>query len=181
MPKMTITEGLAEIKTIQKRIGKKQEFVKGYLARRDFAKDPLEKDGGSFQTIRRERQGIADLQQNIVDIRTAIIAANMATGITVSGKTRTIEEWLVWRRDVAPGLKQFLGDMQGSLRSMRQQVQKEGNQVRTPSEAGAAGPNDIIVNVNEQELATEVEDTETILGTLDGQLSLKNATTFVEW
>lgn len=46
---LTITEALAEIKTVGKRVEKKREFIKAFLARQDGVKDPLEKDGGSFQ------------------------------------------------------------------------------------------------------------------------------------
>lgn len=180
MSSMTITEALAEIKTLQKRIAKKQEFVKGFLYRQDGVKDPLDKDGGSFQALKRERQAIADLQTNIVNIRVAILKANMETGITVGKQSRTIEEWLVWRRDVAPTVKQFLADMQGSFRSLRQTASKQGLQVVAPS--GVPGqPQDFVVNINEQELAAESEDIETILGTLDGQLSLKNATVMIDF
>ena len=53
---ITITEALAEIKTVGKRVEKKREFIKSFLARQDGIKDPLEKDGGSYQAIARERQ-----------------------------------------------------------------------------------------------------------------------------
>lgn len=179
MTALTITEGLAEIKTIQKRLAKKQEFIKAFLFRQDQMKDPLDKDGGSFQAIKRERQSIADLHTRLISIRTAILKANMETTITVGKQARTIEEWLIWRRDVAPALKQLLGDMHGSLKQMRQQVMQKGLQVVTGG-AAATNPTDVVVNVNEQELSEEIEDAETVLGTLDGQLSLKNATVLIE-
>ena len=38
----------------------------------------------------------------------------------------------------------------------------------------------LIVNVNERELAEKIENLENILGTLDGQLSRKNATIMID-
>lgn len=43
---MLITEALAELKTLNKRVEKKKEYVKAYLYRQEGLKDPLEKDGG---------------------------------------------------------------------------------------------------------------------------------------
>ena len=48
---ITITEALAEIPTIEKRITKKQEFITNYLFRVSSTRDPHEKDGGSAELI----------------------------------------------------------------------------------------------------------------------------------
>ena len=64
MSKLTITEALAEIKTIEKRIDKKRQSLQPYIARMDGVKDPLEKSGGSAAFIKAERQAIGDLQNN---------------------------------------------------------------------------------------------------------------------
>lgn len=45
----------------------------------------------------------------------------------------------------------------------------------------ASGDKDVVVNISEDELAKESEKLEEMLGALDGQLSLKNATTFAEF
>jgi hypothetical protein len=172
---ITITEALAEIKTVQKRIEKKRESIGGFLARQDGIKDPLEKDGGSFQFIARERQAIGDLETRIVTIRRGIQRANDETQITINGVSRSIADWLVWRRDVAPGQQQFLGKLRASLNSVRDQARKQGVNM-VSSGVIAEKPNDIVVNISEQELATEIEKLEDTLGQLDGQLSLKNAT-----
>lgn len=172
---ITITEALAEIKTVQKRIEKKREFIGGFLARQDGVKDPLEKDGGSYQAIARERQAIADLEGRIVSLRRGIQTANEATTVTIGGAGRSIADWLVWRRDVAPGYQQFLGKLRASLNGVRDQARKQGSGLVGPG-AQAEKPTDIVVNINEQDLAAEIEKLEETLGQLDGQLSLKNAT-----
>lgn len=172
---ITITEALAEIKTIHKRMAKKREFCGQYLARQDGIKDPLEKDGGSFSAIVRERQAIADLEKRIVTLRRGIQTANEATIVTINSVSLTIADWLVWRRDVAPGRKEFLDNLRATLNRVRGEARKQGANMVSAG-AQAEKPTDFIVNINEQELAAEIEKLEDTLGQLDGQLSLKNAT-----
>jgi hypothetical protein len=176
---LTITEALAELKTLGKRIEKKREYVASYLARQDGLKDPLEKDGGSAEVIRRERQAIADLETRHVLIRTAIQRVNHATPITVLDTTKTIAEWLTWRKEVASGAQTFVNKLRQMVIQARTQAQQKGWGVVTATES-AKQPTDVVVNVDEAALAKEAETLETILGTLDGQLSLKNATVTID-
>lgn len=88
MAGITITEALAEIKTIGKRIEKKREFIGGFLARQDGVRDPLEKDGGSAKAIAGERQSVNDLEDRIVALRRGIQRANDETSVTINGITR---------------------------------------------------------------------------------------------
>lgn len=177
---LTITEALADLKTLGKRIEKKREYIASYLARQDGLKDPLEKDGGSAEVIRRERQAIADLETRHVAIRTAIQAVNQTTAITIEGHVRTIAEWLTWRKEVAPGAQLFVNKLRQMTVQARAQAQQKGWGVVTVSGGTAQQPTDVVINVDEGALAREAEQLETILGTLDGQLSLKNATVTIE-
>lgn len=176
---LTITEALAEVKTIGKRIAKKREFIGGYLVRQDKLKDPLVNEGGSAAAIAREQQAVDDLESRIVAIRRAIADANARTEITLHGVTRTISDWLTWRREVAPARQAFNQKARGTLAQLRLEAQRKGVALRG-SEVEVTDPNDLIVNVSEVELSKEAETMEHILGDLDGQLSLKNATTFVD-
>lgn len=175
--KTTITEALAELKTLAKRIETKRGFVMSALWRQDMLRDPHEKDGGSRVVIERERQAIADLEERSVSIRRAITDANRTTTITISGRTRPIHDWLVWRREVAPGQKKVLQDISKTLSTVRAEMQKKGLSFASGVETK---PTDIVVHVTETEVAAELEEIENILGTLDGQLSLKNATVVIE-
>lgn len=175
----TITEALAEIKTIGKRIDKKREFIGHFLARQEGVRDPLEKDGGSIFVIQRERQSIYDLGLRVVALRRGIQLANGSTEVTVNGITRTIADWLTWRRDVAPGDKEFLGKLRGGLNGARENAKRQGVSVVPPG-GTAVQPIDILVNVDEASLAREIEQMEDTLGQLDGQLSLKNATVTIQ-
>jgi hypothetical protein len=179
MTNITITEALAEIKTIGARIGKKREFINGYLARQDGVKDPLESDGGSVEVIKRERQAVQDLEARIVALRRGISRANEATLITVAGETKSIADWLTWRRDVAPGRRTWLAEVMSKLRALRDNAKREGLAVVTMGDrsvASPASPSDFVINISEAELAREIEQLADVIGTLDGQLSLKNAT-----
>jgi len=92
-------------------------------------------------------------------------------------ETRSISDWLVWRREVAPQRQQLYVDIRNAINNMRAQAQQKGLQV-VASESG--NQSDIVVNINEKKLAAQIESLEEVLGTLDGQLSLKNATVTIE-
>jgi len=173
MTQITITEALAEIPTIEKRIEKKMEFILNYLYRQSSVRDPHEKDGGSSMLIAREKQAIADLHKRLITIRSVIQKANSENTITINDQTRTIVDWLTWRREIAPKEQKFLQDLIAKINEMRQLAATQGVSV-TDKDSGFSS--DYVVNINERKLAEEIEELETTLGTLDGQLSLKNAT-----
>lgn len=174
----TITEALAELKTIAARVAKKRDFIKGCLGRQEAFKDPHEKDGGSAKIIAQERQAIGDLEARIVAIRSAIQKANRETAITmVGGGTKSIQDWLVWRRDIAPAQKAFLESVRSTVNQIRTNAQTKGFGVNVTENAK---PQDVIINVDEYALSQEIEQMEETLGNLDGQLSLKNATVVID-
>lgn len=177
MSKITITEALAEIPTIVKRVEKKQQFIGNYLYRQSAVRDPHEKDGGSAVLIEKEMQSIKDLQNRIIAIRSAIQEANNNNKITVDGETKTISDWLTWRREISASQKAFLEVLSRNLSNVRNDAMKKGVQV---SDKDSGNWTDIIVNINEKDLSEKIENIETVLGTLDGQLSLKNATIVIE-
>lgn len=179
MATLTITEALAELKTIGKRIENKRAYIGSYLARQDGLRDPLEKDGGSVAVIARERQAIGDLEKRHVGIRLAIQRANQVTAVTVEGETRTLSDWLTWRKEIAPGQQSFVSKLRQQVLAARQQAQQKGWSVAGAAEAAKA-PTDVLINVDEAALAKEAEHVEAVLGGLDGQLSLKNATVLIE-
>lgn len=180
--KLTVTEALAEIKTLGARIQKRRESIFPYLARQNAITDPLERDfpGGSPEFIRRERQAAKDLEERLVTLRTAIQRLNQTETITIGAETRTIAGWLTWRKEVMPGLRSFLASIRGGLDKMRKEAQTKQVGVVNVSTNQTPQYNDVLVNINEVALADEVEQLENVVGTLDGQLSLKNATTFIE-
>lgn len=176
---MTITEALAEIKTIDKRILSKRSFIETYLYRIDSLRDPHEKDGGSASLIQNEFQAIKDLEDRVIALRNGIQKANETNKITVEGDERTIADWLVWRREISTRKGQFLNRLRLNLSSARDAVKSGRINYGTSQAPAATAPADLIVNINEQELNKEHEKLQNILGQLDGQLSLKNATVMI--
>lgn len=178
----TITESLAEIKTIGKRIEKKRQSIATYLARDLRLKDPLEKDGGSVKFIAAERQGISDLENRIVAIRTAIQRSNLSTATAIGNRTLTVAEWLTWRREVSNGAQSFLTSLNNGIRQIREKAQKDGGRVVSSSSDSDTKPVlEIVVNVDEKALLEEQENMEKTLGELDGRLSLLNAITTIDF
>lgn len=175
---MTITEGLAEIKTIDARLAKKHESVQRHLVRNAGFADPLENDGGSKEFVRRERQAINDLETRVVKIRTAIQESNLRCTVVVAEETRSVAEWLNWRREVSANQKYFLAMLAKVIEQARTAATKAGGSVKEDGAQVKAG--DIVVAISEVDLAGEIEHIETVLGELDGRLSLFNATTSIE-
>jgi hypothetical protein len=185
MAKLTITEALQEIKTIGKRLEKKRGSIGQYLVRDTRNRDPLGANGGSVKFINEERQAIRDLENNIVTIRTNIQTSNLTSKLTIGSTTRSVAQWLTWRKEISSHQVGFLKSMATGLNNVRNEVQKKGGTTK-PSSAPVAenfdpqAPPDVVVNIDERGLIAEQEELDQTLGTLDGKLSLFNATTVIE-
>lgn len=182
---MTITEALAEIKTIAKRLEKKRQAVLSNIARDARLKDNLA--GGAEEFVRAERQAVNDLENRVVAIRTAIQKSNLETKTTVTDKTMSVAEWLTFRREIATGRQQFLNAIINGIRGLREKVTREGGRVTSGVvaataivESGKQPPLEITIHLDEKALLEEQELLEKTLGDLDGKLSLLNATTVIE-
>lgn len=169
---MTITEALAELKTLAKRIDKKRMFVRQNLARTAAMRDPLEKEGGSETVLKREMQAIHDLTDRYVDLRCAINQANANSELTICGTTNTVAQWIVWKREIAQAKGAFLSQIRADIESARNKVQEMNR--------GATTPTDVVIHLSESKLAESREQHEEIMGTLDGLLSLHNATVTID-
>jgi hypothetical protein len=175
---MTITEGLAETKTLNARMDKKRQAIANNLVRDARLKDPMTDDGGQVEYVRAERQSIDDLGKRLVNIRTSIQFKNQTTFLTVLGETKSVAEWLTWRKEVAPAYKTFLSSIaQAISRARKDPVVTRDNLRVTDKPQGETG--EVIVNLNEKELNEQIEHVEHVLGDLDGKLSLINATTVI--
>lgn len=170
---MTITEALAEIKTLVKRIESKRGYVNMYMVRLESLKDPLEKDGGSTKVIEQELQAIKDLEDRLVSLRAGISFTNEITYVEIEGVSKSIAQWLIWRREVAPLRQKWIMQLRLKLDNARNQLRNQPVYVNKSSEEK---PQDMVVSIDEGALAKEAEQLQNILGQLDGQLSLKNAT-----
>lgn len=178
MAKMTVTEGLAEIKTNKSLIGKKREAIGRFFSRHNQLRDPLEKEGGSVAFIQKTRQSITDLQTRSIAIRCAIQRLNLESPLQVNGRTASVQSWLNWRKEHANDTKAFMANLANNITSIRNTARKQGMNVAASAEAAAV--EDIVVNLNEAQLSQEIEDIEKTLGELDGKLSLFNATATID-
>jgi hypothetical protein len=174
----TITEALAELKLIKGKLDKKATFIVTYLGRQDGAKDPLEKQGGAGKAIAEGLQATNDLHERFVRIRSAIAAANAAQTVTIGTTTRSVADWLVWRREVAPLVKAFHQNLTSKIGQIRSGAKQQGWNVVKNGEQPAQ-PTDVIIEIDEKALAEKQESVQEILDTLDGKLSLHNATVTV--
>jgi len=174
----TITEALAELATIDKRLDKKARDISPYVARLDLVRDPLERNGGSAKYITEERQSFGDLLKRKIALRAAIAKSNAETALPTLDEKMSVADWLVWKRECYSHQKTMLNSLLSQARNARSEAQKQGVNIVSASEQGR--PNDIVVNVDEQRIIEELEELEELYGRLDGLLSLKNATTTIE-
>ena len=171
MGKMTVTEALAELKTLNKRLEKKRGFLLEHVCRPDTVVDPLVSDGGQQKCWEEAWQSHEALWKRYVDLRVAIQRSNLETRLQVGINTAPVAFWLSWRRDQAAGIKAFGRALTRAPEQMRENIRK---QISPDTKI------DVICNVSELKLAEFEESHEEMWGELDGKLSLLNATTFIE-
>lgn len=180
MQKMTITEALAEVKLIGKKIDTKRSFIMSNVARIEKIKDPLISDGGSPKVLSSELQAIRDLQEQVIRIRRAIMTANLKTELTIGGRSRTVAEWLTWRREVSAQAKEMTERVAEACGNARNTARQRSVAARGPQEPEGAADG-VVINIDEMENQRRREEIVETLGKLDGQLSLMNATVVVEF
>jgi hypothetical protein len=178
MPTITLSEALAEVETIGRRLDKKQQLVFAYLLREQQYRDPLRPEGGSPAALAGEWEGIRALHERKVLLRRLIQQAYERTPVTFRDQTRSLADWLAWRRDVAARQAGFLKALGTHITRARRRAARL-HQARATGSA-ADRPADVIVHLNEQELAQQAETLEELLGYLVGQLALKNATVTID-
>lgn len=172
MSLITITEALADLKTIEKRMAEKQRFAVQFVARPEVLQDPLLKDGGSEKLVSEALQAFNDLAARHERIRVAVMGSNLATMLTLQGETRSVFGWLTWRREIAQRHSGLCDQLANQIKSLRQNMQ-------TQTMPGGEKIN-ATVALSEVELQKRRERVQLILGELDGQLSLLNATTKID-
>ena len=173
MNRMTITEALSELHVIDKRLETKRQFVAMNCMLDSRVKDPL---GDTKAEVAAAHQSIEDLEERRVIIRIKIAEANAATEVNVDGMTKSIAEWLHWKREIGPArlewLKRIKANMDRAHKELLTQLTRE-----LPEGAPKPGLDNM---VDPGWLTKSIDKLETRTQRLDGQLSLKNATTFIE-
>lgn len=164
---MKITQALADVKLTKNKINSKQMTIQKYSVRTSNMVDPMAKEGGSAEFVKRELQAIRDLNTHIVILRRKINNTNMQAQFTIHGETKSVFDWLTWRREVGNSYRSFLAALHNI---------PEKAQTTLASKANPEGV-ELVNNLDEVSLIKELEHVKTILDTLDGELSLFNAIT----
>lgn len=167
----TITELLAEKKTLKKRIADKRQNLLQYIVRDDRLKDPLEAQGGSKTYITQELQAIDDLEERLVNIMLAIASTNAKIQVSLGKKTRSVAYVLIDRRENWGDRTKFLSAIQSQLNRAKQLIESP----RYQQQAGETIK--LVVSIDEKAFNEMTEQFTTMQGEVDGKLSLLNATT----
>lgn len=177
MERMTITEALSEIKLIEKKVEKKKEAIISAVSRIEHLADPYAPYGGSQEFCKRENQAIHDLWGRLIKFREAIAKANIEQTITVEGITKTISQWLAWKREVQEQSLSYFQEIKNNISTVMRQVETQPKFYKT--ESGEPSMVKVVFNVELSDINKQIENIVTIKEKLDGQLSLKNATVVV--
>lgn len=175
----TITEALAELKTIDSKIETTKNFVLQYAIRQGTTIDPLADDGGSDKVIPQKIQSLTDLLARKVSIRTAINKKNLETQVNVGDKVKSVAEWIIWRREAKPQELKVFQELQKSILNIRQQCQQKGLTLKDGEQPSKM--NEVSCFISESKVNSAIESLNEIETTLDGKLSMINATTLIEY
>jgi len=180
MSTLSISEALAEIKLIDKKVAKKREDIFTHSTRFEHITDPFEKEvGGSFGHLQRELQAIEDLLARRIKIRELISKANLENTVTVEHKTMNICSWLTWKREISAAHKKHLCDLKNLVeRRLSENITRP--QLLKKDDNTDPILTKLISNLEISKLQKGIEELMTIEERLDGILSMKNAQITIE-
>jgi len=176
----TITEALAELKTLDNRIQSAETFLLQYGLRQGSTIDPLSDEGGSEVVIPQRMQSLKDLLERKVAIRSAINAKNAETQVDVCGVVRSVADWIIWRRETFKTELNAYKKFQNKILDARKQCIEKGFQLKDDG-SQPTQVTEVASFISETEVQAKIEQLSEIESTLDGKLSLINATTTVEY
>lgn len=175
---MTVTEALAEIKLIQKKVDKKIAAMNPCITRFEHQKDPYP---DSAVMIRGEVQSIEDLYTNLSSIRKAISKANLETTMTVGTTEKTVTEWLTWKKEIYDPLNKIYSGLVSTATNEISRNAKQPSLVTKTDSNDATQLAKLVINVDIPTLNKKMEQIMEINEKVDGLLSLKNATVVIEY
>lgn len=150
------------------------------MVRFSIEEDKFSKDGGAEKVLTSELQSIENLNLNLIKIRSAIMKANLENNIVIDGASLPIYSWLVWRKEVFNVLQRTYEDI---WEKTKQEVDKS---MRTPqvvkdNEGKVIELARVIPNMNHVECQKIFQKISETNDSLDGKLSLANATIVIEF
>jgi predicted dithiol-disulfide oxidoreductase (DUF899 family) len=179
MERMTITEALSEIKLIKAKTDKLRQLVKANLYRFEEQPDIFEKEGGSKRFAEATTQAVKDHEDRLTKIRAAITKANLENTITLGSDTKSIFEWITWKREVSQARFTFINGIQQELKNVEDKFRREPPAYRDKEQVLVFYK--VQYNLDYSTFVTKAQEVADQLQKLDGQLSLKNATLVIEF
>jgi hypothetical protein len=169
---MQLAEALTSIKTDKKKWETDKNFVMANVVRDDRLKDSLEAQGGTKTVLQRTLQSMEDHETQIVAKLYAIQGANREVKLTIGSKTKSVGEWIIWRREVAPMREKRFNELLSRIEQSKQMV-------NNPRYVAAAPGQDlkVLVEIDEKKLLDTMKEHQDIMGAIDSKLSVLNATT----
>jgi hypothetical protein len=128
--------------------------------------------------IQSETQALADLGRRLMKIRAGISRANLETEITVGEETRSVHDWLVWKRELSAPQAAFTKQVHQTVKNSLDAIARQPQVYK--DEAGATHLAKLVSNIDYAEWIKADEKLNEKLEVLDGKLSLKNATVTIE-
>ena len=126
--KMSITEALVELKTLDSRITKATNKSWCAVVKCKDEKDPKTLD--AVETIKANYQSVTDLIAERAKIKSAIVKSNAVTEVTVAGETMTVAE-AIERKSSIEYEKDLMRSMQHQLVGCISEVTNENRKVAT--------------------------------------------------
>ena len=184
MADLTVTEGLAEIKLTHKKLASVTENARQYVVHPASQLDPLAKSGGSTKYIKEQLDSLNGLSDYLVQLRSAIAASNMGTLFTIRGVTKTVQQWLEWKREAGPKKLEALHEILEKIQTSREDAARHAaiSSARSSAVVQQATilPEGVTVNLDESALLKEIQELEELLAVIDGQLNQVNAQTKIK-
>jgi hypothetical protein len=189
--KMTIARALTRLKTIKAQLQKINNDIGNYGAISSKSRSPLgdpkasldKNHNQAIEHIRSLYQQFEDLTKEYIKIKTAIDKANMQTIITVANKTMTIQEALVYRRDISKFVQELLGKYGQAVNRATDEVYRHNASIKTDGMDEAAVKvvlSEVLYLVPKEKIQESENFLTAFLVELDGILNEVNAITEIE-
>lgn len=175
---LTITQALAKINVLKKRIENKAAFVREHVARQKMYEDPFAAEGGTPKEIVSAQDSIRKNSESVIKLRCAINASNTLTYVEAAHLRRSIAAWLIWKREVEPSERTRVAALLEAIKRTRETAASKKVQV-VSHDGEAQEPLDLMINIDEKALRLKASLLDDITGELDGELSQSNATTTI--
>ena len=205
--RMTITEGLVELKLYDSKINKAINDARFI----DIKKKKDNKVGSMLvenyeKKAKESYQSIVDMMKNRDAIKRAIVLSNATTQVTINGKAMTVAE-AIEKRNINDSMMRFLGKMEAALSIVESQLSSSNANVDASAEkllisyygkdaAKKVSKEDYDSVVTPYKEANEYvvvdplnlrdkyeqlrDETDGFMSNVDSALSISNATTFIE-